>query len=386
MTISPDASLPCTILSTAVAMCGLRDELASLAEQPGAASSIVQHPDWLEFELASRGAAVVPHVIVAKRQDGSIAGYAPLIAGQHHARIMLGARQLTLYRGQALRLLGYGVVASPQERKEVELIVAEALARDHVIKVIQIQETVLPNTLAQTLSIAKGGYTEVATNMLPQTNWSISPQPSLAAYLSSLGPRRKKLGYALRNVYKKLGEEARLCVFESPEQVDGYCRLMNTLYAKSWHARTRSMDWESPARRALFTRLAARQQLVAHVLMLGSRPIAYVHGYRLGGRYLFDDTGYDDEFATLGIGSALIFQAIQDLIERYPRDIIDFGYGDNQYKRVLATDKASCGSLYLVRGLAARARFSLISPLRTTYQRARQIRGWLYGTASRHQP
>lgn len=366
-------------------MRGLRSELVSLAEQPGAASSIVQHPDWLEFELASRGAAVAPHIIVVRHQDGSLAGYAPLLAGQHHARIALGARQLTLYRGHALRLLGCGVVALPQEREKVESAVAEALMHDNAVKVIQIQEAMLPNTLAQALSNTRSGYTGVATNLLPQVNWSISPQPSLAVYLAGLGPRRKKLGYAVRNVYKKLGKDAHLRVFESPEQIDDYCSLMNELYAKSWHARARSIDWESPPRRTLFSQLAAHQQFVGHMLILGQQPIAYVHGYRLGGRYLFDDTGYDDEFAALGVGSALIFQTIQDLIERYPSDIIDFGYGDNQYKRVLATDKASCGSLYLVRGPAARVRFSLTLPLRATYHRARQARDWLLSTASRRQ-
>jgi hypothetical protein len=385
MAILPDAPTPCSILSSAASLRAARDELASLAEQPGAASSIVQHPDWLEFELTSRGAAVEPHVIVARHHDGGIAGYAPLIAGQHHARIAFGTRQITLYRGHALRLLGYGVVALPTERSKVESAIVEVLTRNNAIKVVQIQETVLPNTLAQALSSARDGYSVAATNLLPQINWSISVQPSLAAYLGCLGPRRKKLAYALRNVYKKLGKEAHFRVFESPEQIDEYCRLVNELYAKSWHAKARSLDWESPARRALFVHLATRRQLVGHMLMVGPRPVAYVHGYRLGGRYLLDDTGYDDEFAALGVGSALVFQAIQDLIERYPRDIIDFGYGDNQYKRVLATDKAPCGSLYLVRGPAVRARFSLISPLRATYRRVREARDWLRSTASGRQ-
>ncbi len=123
---------------------------------------------------------------------------------------------------------------------------------------------------------------------------------------------------------------------------------MNQVYARSWHADAVTIDWEQPERRALFARLAAKGQLVGHILMLGDRPIAYVHGYRLGGRYVLDDTGYDEEFSSLGIGSSLVFQAIQDLIERHPGEVIDFGYGDNQYKRVLANrqTRAVLSTLY----------------------------------------
>jgi Acetyltransferase (GNAT) domain len=376
MTNSSNARAQCVAVESAAALHDLHDELAKLAERPGTTSSIVQHPDWLQFELDSRGAAAAPYVVIARNPDGRVVGYAPFLAVRHPTRIAVGDRYITLYRGRVLRLLGSCVVALPHERQQTENMIAEALAHDHAIKVILIQETVLPNPLAHALSRASHGFASVPSNLLDQINWSIAPQPSVAVYVGNLGSRRKKLGYALRNVYKKLGKEAQLCIFEEPEQVDDYCRLMNQLYAKSWHATKQSIDWELPARRALFLTLARQQRLVGHLLMLGSRPIAYVHGYRLGGRYLFDSTGYDEEFAALGVGSALIFGSIQDLIERHPADTIDFGYGDNQYKRVLATDQAPCGSLYLVRGPIARARFSLIAPLRMLYR-------WLHRVHSR---
>jgi CelD/BcsL family acetyltransferase involved in cellulose biosynthesis len=185
--------------------------------------------------------------------------------------------------------------------------------------------------------------------------------------------RRNDLTRRLRSVYKKLGEQAQLRIFDAAEQVDEYCALMNQVYARSWHASAQAIDWQLPARRQLFVRLAEEGRVIGHVLMLGGRPIAYVHGYRLGGRYVLDDTGYDEEFASLGVGSALVFQAIGDLFERYPGETIDFGYGDNQYKRVLANRQMPCGSLYVVRGVGASARFALVKPLRWAYRFARGV-------------
>ncbi|WP_426703013.1 GNAT family N-acetyltransferase [Rhodanobacter sp. Col0626] len=374
----PDARVLCVVLDSASAIDEVRDELAQLAEQPGAASSIVQHPDWLRFELESRGGKVAPHVVVVRNAENHIVGYAPFLAGHHHARIALGSRHATLYRGRALRLLGSGVVALPNERAMVEAVVARTLALDPTVRVIHIQEAVLPNTLAHALSQSGTGFACVSSNLLEQINWTIRPQESLPAYMAGLGSKRRgSLTKKSRSVLNKLGEEAQVRVFEAPEDIDAYCRLMNEVYAKSWHAKERAIDWELPARRELFVGLARRQQLVGHLLMLGSRPIAYEHGYRLGGRHLLDGTGYDEEFAAVGVGSVLVFQAIQYLVERYPQDTIDFGFGDNEYKRLLATDQASCGSLYLVRGAAARIGFGMISPLRAAYQGAYRARDWL---------
>ena len=373
--VQTDQTLRCETLKTTLALAAVHDELVRLAEAPGAASGIVQHPDWLLCELECRGAHVSPHVVVARDATGQIVGYAPFLAEQHIGRVMFGAHPVPVYRGPALRMLGSFVVASPHMRAFAERAIAAALRHDSNVRVLRIQETLLPNTFADALPEGAGGFACITSNLLEQTNWTILPQASLADYLASLGSKRRNdLERRLRKVYKKLGDEARLRIFDSPEHVDDYCRLMNEVYARSWHAAAQPIDWELPPRRALLRRFAGEGHFVGHMLMLGTRPIAYVHGYRLGGHYLLDDTGYDEEFAALGVGSSLVFEAIRNLIDRYPADLIDFGYGDNQYKRVLADRQAPCGSLYMVRGIAPRACFGMIAPLRWAYRSLRWAR------------
>lgn len=373
MTMPQEARLSCSVIGCTIALRSWRDELARLAESADAASSIVQHPDWLAFELAWRGPEAILHLVVASNGLGQVVGYAPFLIEQHRAQLMLGSHRLTIYRGRTWRLLGSGVVALPNDRSTVEQIIAGAVQRDDVVGVIRIQETELPNRFAAPLSQGKRAFTTIRANLLDQLNWVIEPQASSAAYLATLGSKRRNdLTRRLRNVYKKLGEQAELRIFDRPEQFDEYAALLNRVYARSWHASAQAVDWELPARRNLFQQLAADRHVIGHMLMLGERPIAYVHGYRLGGRYLLDDTGYDEEFASLGVGSALVFQAVQDLLDRYPGEVIDFGYGDNQYKRVLADRQAACGSLYVVRGWLPRLCFGCFGPVR-----------WLYGRLHR---
>ena len=374
MTMHTDLGEPlrCETIRDAFAITGLRDEFAQLAEMPGAASGVVQHPDWLLCELEARGAAATAHVVVV-RDAGRIVGYAPFLLEDHAARIVLGKYSVTVYRGPALRLLGAGVVSIPDQRGRVEHAIADALAAEPAVRVVRIQETLLPNSFAAALA-GRSGFLCVTSNLLDQVNWSIQPQASLDAYLASLGSKRRNdLTRRLRNVYKKLGDEARLRIFEAPDDIDEYCRLLNLVYARSWHANDLPIDWEHPARRTLLRRMAGDRHFIGHLLMVAERPVAYVHGYRLSGHYLLDDTGYDEEFAAIGVGSALVFQVVQDLLARYDGDVIDFGYGDNQYKRVLANQEAPCGSLYLVRGAGPRAGFRMIAPLRWIYRGVRRV-------------
>ncbi|HVI55730.1 MAG TPA: GNAT family N-acetyltransferase [Luteibacter sp.] len=353
---------------------GMRDELAAVAEKPGAASGIVQHPDWIAYEVDSRDDGTVPHVIVVRDSAGHVVGYAPLLAILHTARLDLAGRRLRLFRGAALRLLGAGIVAAHADRETVELVVSRQLMGDADVSVVRIQEADLPNRFAEALSRG-GGFRTVAAHLLDQVHWSIDPQASSEAWLASFDKKKRgDLTQRVGRAYRKLGGDAALHTFDRPEDMPTYCRLMNEVYARTWHHEDLPTDWEAPERAALFARLAGAGQLIGHVVVREGRPLAYVHGYLLGGTYLVDDLGYDEDVAKVGIGSVATFQAIRALIDRFPGVRISFGYGDNQYKRVLASRSEACGSLYVVRGTRATAGFHAYGPVRWLYQGLHRVR------------
>lgn len=364
----------CSTLHTLDELRALRNQLAHVSEQPGAASGIVQHPDWIDYEVVSRGDGTMPHVVVVRDDAGRVAGYVPLLAIDHTARLDLAGRRLRLYRGAALRLLGAGVVACDAERDTVELLAARQLAADMDVRVVRIQEADLPNRFAKALS-GLGGFRTVAANLLEQVHWSIEPQPSSEAWLAGMGKKQRtdqlqRVGRA----YRKLGGDAALHVFDTGESMAEYSRLMNEVYPRTWHHDDLPIDWEAPARLALFTRLAEAGHLIGHVVVRDGRPLAYVHGYRIGGTYLVDDLGYDEEVAKAGIGSVAVFQAVRALIDRFPGERISFGYGDNQYKRLLSTRCEPCASLYVVRSTRATAGFHMYAPVRWLYSGLHRVR------------
>jgi len=366
-------SYVCCIVRSLETLRGYRDELARVAERPGAASGIVQHPDWIAYEVESRQDGTVPYVIVVRDAGGRVVGYAPLLAIEHTARLDLAGRRVRLYRGAALRLLGSGVVAGEAERGVVSVAVSRQLAGDSSVRVVRVQEADLPNPFAD--SLARGGFHTVAAHLLDQLHWSIDPQISSEAWLSAMDKKKRTdLTQRVGRAYRKLGGDAALRTFDRPEDMPEYCRLMNEVYATTWHHDDLPMDWEAPERVALFERLTAAGQLIGHVVLRDGRPLAYVHGYRLGGTYLVDDLGYDEEVAKVGIGSVAVFQAVRALLDRFPGERISFGYGDNQYKRLLATRAEACGSLYVVRATRATAGFRMYAPVRWIYRGLHRVR------------
>ncbi|HMH66854.1 MAG TPA: hypothetical protein VK519_02930, partial [Pinirhizobacter sp.] len=94
MIYTSDARLPRLVLDSAQELSAMHAELARLAEMPGAASSPVQHPDWLAYELASRGDRAQAHVLLARDDRGRLLGYAPFLIENHHARIAFGDHRL----------------------------------------------------------------------------------------------------------------------------------------------------------------------------------------------------------------------------------------------------------------------------------------------------
>ncbi|MGA7439151.1 MAG: GNAT family N-acetyltransferase, partial [Luteibacter sp.] len=286
----------------------------------------------------------------------------------------LAGRRVRVYHGEALRLLGAGIVAAAADRATVMLAIVRQLHGDEAIRVIRIQESALPNPFAQ--SLGKGEAMRlVPANLLEQVQWTIRDQASSSAWLAQMDKKRRTdLTQRIGRAYRKLGSDAALHTFDTPESMREYCRLMQEVYARTWHHDDLPTQWDHPLRVALFERLATSGHIIGHVVIRDGKPLAYVHGYRVAGTYLVDDLGYDEDVAKVGIGSVAVFQAITALLDRFPGENVSFGYGDNQYKRLLATHNEPCGSLYVVRATRATAGFHVYAPVRWLYRGLHRVR------------
>lgn len=92
-------------------------------------------------------------------------------------------------------------------------------------------------------------------------------------------------------------------------------------------------------RQRLF-RQAQQGQLCAYMLYVGEQPCAFWIGTLYKGTFYSDYLGYDPKYAMHSPGMFLMMKAIEGMCrcsdDQKPRQI-DFGFGDAEYKELLAT-------------------------------------------------
>jgi CelD/BcsL family acetyltransferase involved in cellulose biosynthesis len=87
----------------------------------------------------------------------------------------------------------------------------------------------------------------------------------------------------------------------------------------------------------------------SYVLFAGERPIAYVQGYLAGRQFRYEMPGYDPELGEHSPGLVLLLRLIEDLIGDGAADVVDFGSGDQEYKKLFSTRSYLEVSALLVR-------------------------------------
>jgi hypothetical protein len=93
----------------------------------------------------------------------------------------------------------------------------------------------------------------------------------------------------------------------------------------------------TPERRALLTLGSQRGWLRAYALYHRDTPIAFWHGWAYRRTYFSSSTGYDPRYAEHRVGIHLLMHVINDLIADPGVDVLDYGFGDAEYKRQYGT-------------------------------------------------
>ena len=70
-----------------------------------------------------------------------------------------------------------------------------------------------------------------------------------------------------------------------------------------------------------------------YVLYVGGAPVAFWQGSVYARTFFTGTPGYDPAFADYGIGRYLLVRVIEQLCEDDEVDLIDYGFGDADYKR-----------------------------------------------------
>jgi len=173
--------------------------------------------------------------------------------------------------------------------------------------------------------------------------------PSYDDWIKSI--RRKKrnqLRRCVRVLKKNFSDQIKFIRISESADVKGFLNSINQIFPKTWQAKTfgnRQRNCEKDIIK--FTYIAEKGWLRGYLLFVKGNPVCFVLGYQYAGVFEYSEIGYDLDFSKWSVGNVLNFLMIEDIYNWRKPEVINFGYGDNYYKRLFGNDESNVHRAYL---------------------------------------
>ena len=163
------------------------------------------------------------------------------------------------------------------------------------------------------------------------------------SYDAFLASRDRKSRYNLRRqvtqLEERFGERLSLLVLGAGASVEEVFSGLGAVAEKTYQHGLGAGFVDTPDRRATVAVSLARSAFRAWLLVLEERPVAFWQGTVRGRTFVLNTAGYDPEFASLGVGGYVQQRMVRDLCDDPDIDVVDFGWGDADYKARFGTEQ-----------------------------------------------
>lgn len=188
----------------------------------------------------------------------------------------------------------------------------------------------------------------VITSPKVEKNWELILADSFDAWLKSL---RKKTRHEIKRREKKItekfSEKVEFREVTDPEDIDNYFLDVNVIKPKTWQAKTFGDTEVSKKDIQFYQNIARNGWFRSYLMLINDQPIAYQTGLQYNNIFETSGRGYDPVFSKYGIGSILTALWIKDLHEKNKPSLINFGFGENEYKRMLCSNFTNANEAYI---------------------------------------
>ncbi len=169
--------------------------------------------------------------------------------------------------------------------------------------------------------------------------------------LSMKRKRRYNLKRNIKILNDKCDGEVELKCYETESNVEPFLSQMDDIYKHTWQSSTfgyqsRLSELEINQNRSL----AKHGHFKSYILLVSQTPISFIRGYLLKGKYYYEEIGYNQVWAKYNPGSVLNFLMLEQQInDKTPIKELNFGYGENTYKKVFSNGEYEAINAYLYR-------------------------------------
>jgi len=178
----------------------------------------------------------------------------------------------------------------------------------------------------------------------PQPHWWIRFPEKPGEYWNQFSSKTR---YNFRREAQKLKHS--VTCFAEKESVPGFLEKAHEISKRSWQRKRLGLRiGNTLEERSFYEFLASQGALRSYVLELDGRPLAFGVGVQWKGCFILEETAYDSTYSSYSPGTVLLFRILQDLIARDTPRLVDFGFGDGEYKRLFANQQTVSGSVLLL--------------------------------------
>jgi hypothetical protein len=178
-------------------------------------------------------------------------------------------------------------------------------------------------------------------------HWRV-PIPSMDAFLSTQsGHARKRLRYYARRIERELADGMEMEVFRNAADIDAFFDRVGQVAAKTYQHALGVAVRDDDVHRSVTRLSMERGWFRAYVLSLGGQPVAFWYGSAYRGVFTTATTGYDPAYTSLNVGTYVLMKLVEDLCDEPEIELLDFGFGDADYKRRFGQESWTEGDLYI---------------------------------------
>ncbi len=289
-------------------------------------------PDFFLSVIAAREGAIRPHAVVVSDAERPV-GLVAMRLEETRLPASFGYRTVYSPRVRALTLVPGGAVlddpavAAAAERSlldslqagEADVAVLPSLRRDSAL---------FASLMGSVGSARRSHFADVRTHRRLHLPGSFDE--FLAARTKKV---RSGIRYDAKRLEQRLGGRLHIERFDSLGDVETVFRDVVRVADLTYQRGLGASFADTPERRQLTTLALERGWFRAWVLYDEEKPIAFWQGHVYRRVYHSGTTGYDPAYGRDRVGIWLLMRVIEQLCDDPDVDVLDYGFGDADYKR-----------------------------------------------------
>jgi hypothetical protein len=291
-------------------------------------------------------------LFIVIKNNNKIVSIAPMYIENRKVYIKLGIIKIFSTRLKSLKFFGNGIICFNKKLlgHSLDLIFSEISQRAASFDVIHFEYLHSPSEILTFIesNIKKYSLSHSKPSPVGVIRQILFPS-TFDDYIKSMEKKsRYKFKHPAKIFFDEYKESATIEEITLPDQVDNFLSDLEKVYKKSWQAKALgSYERCSEAQISWHKNIALNGWLRAFILKHNGIPIAFIRGFQYEGEYYYEEIGYDLQWSSFSVGNVLNHCLIERLFQENTPKKLDFGYGENEYKKTLSNSMLAAQPIYI---------------------------------------